>query len=121
MSGEMHLMHTDLMVVYNAPSSRWPAVQKEDVFIKGLEGKTYTFNIELSASVGYLMSLIEDRLGISAAQQRLIFAGKQFVRERSLSDHGVTPEATLHLVQRLCGGKASHAEPNHHCRVGTTM
>lgn len=89
-------------------------MQKEQVFVRDLKGKAVTFKLDLSASVCYLMSLIEDRMGIAAAQQRLVFAGKQLERGRRLSDHGVTHEATLHLVLKLCGGKASHAEPKSH-------
>ena len=74
------------------------------IFVK-LTDKTITVEVEDSETTSMLKNKIQDKEGISASQQRLIYAGTQLEDGRAVAEYNVKKESTLHLLLRLRGGK----------------
>ncbi|CAM0907439.1 unnamed protein product [Alopecurus aequalis] len=73
------------------------------IFVKMLDGKTETFNVESSYTVDYVKMKIYEMTGILPKHQRLRYAGTQLENDRTLEGYKVGRESTLHLCLRLCG------------------
>jgi len=73
-------------------------------FVKTLTGKTLTFFANLNTDIYEFKGLISAKEGIPVHQLRLIFAGRQLEVGRTLGDHKIPAESTIHMVMRLRGG-----------------
>jgi len=76
----------------------------KQIFVKTLTGKTYTVDVVDTDTVATLKQKMQEKEGIPAHEQRLIFAGKELQEERALSDYNIQKASTVHMVLRLRGG-----------------
>lgn len=69
------------------------------LLVKTLTGKTFTVEVDPSATIAQLKSICERQEGTPRDQMRLIFVGKQLEDSKSLSNYNITNEATINLVR----------------------
>ena len=73
----------------------------EQISVRTLTGRMYRLNIEPFGLVLSVKQQIEDKWGIPADRQRLIFAGKIIENDKPLKYYGIQQNSTLFLVQKL--------------------
>lgn len=71
------------------------------LFVKFI--KTYALEIEETATVDYLKSIVEEKTNVSKGDQRLLYAGIQLEDDYTLEYYKIKKESTLHLVIRMRG------------------
>ena len=75
------------------------------IFVKALNGRFLTLSVHSNDFVEAVKGEIQNKEGIPADQQRLIFDGQQLEDERTLASYNIRNESTLTLAFRLRGGK----------------
>ncbi|CAD5206213.1 unnamed protein product [Bursaphelenchus okinawaensis] len=73
--------------------------------VKTLTGKEVELDIEPSDKVERIKEKVEEKEGIPPPQQRLIFAGKQMLDEKTALDYKIIGGSVVHLVLALRGGR----------------
>lgn len=84
---------------------------QEVIYVRTLTGKNIDIPYDGKMTIKELKQKLQDKEGIPADQQRLVYQGKQleetvqgFDEERTLKDYGIDANATVHLILRLRGG-----------------
>ena len=74
------------------------------IFVVTLTGNTITVTTQASATIDYIKARIQDKEGIPALKQRLVFGGKLLEDGHTLAEYNIDNESTIQLMSRLCGG-----------------
>jgi len=68
------------------------------IFIRFLNGKVITCDVEPSDTIIAIKLKVQDKHGIPANRQRLIFAGAELEDTRTLFDYNIRMESNFHMV-----------------------
>ena len=73
--------------------------------IKTLTGRLTALTFDDAATMRDVKSALQEKEGIQVEQIRLIYQGKQPGDEKTLTEIGIKPGDTLHMVLQLRGGR----------------
>ena len=71
--------------------------------VKTLTGRDMPLDVEPQDKIIRIKEMMEEKEGISPAQQRLIFNGSQLNDDQTVQEAGIQAGASLHLVLTLRG------------------
>lgn len=81
------------------------------VFVKDLGNKTVTLSVTPDTTVLAVKEMLEVKLGIAAADLRVLFAGKQMEEKSTLADYNIQKGSTLQIAIELRGGGGCYDLP----------
>lgn len=74
------------------------------IFVKNLLGNTILLEVKSTDTIYDIKIKINEKDGILPEYQRLTFKGKELYDDRTLEDHNIQKEDTIHIYLRLIGG-----------------
>ena len=82
----------------------WEGPPRLQLFARVPAGRTIVISAEGTSTVDAVKDQVSGRTLIPAADQRLVFAGRDLQNGRALQDYGITDNSTIHVLLRLRGG-----------------
>ena len=76
------------------------------MLVRSLRGKTVAIEVNLTESVLALKVKVQDKEGIPADEQRLVYCDKDLRDHQPLGEYGVKSDSTISLRLRVRGGGA---------------
>jgi len=74
------------------------------IFIKALNGREITVDIQPTDTVKVLKRKVHDKLQVPPDNQRLLYSASQLEDKKTLDDYGIEANGTIHFVVRVPGG-----------------
>ena len=71
------------------------------IFIKTLQGKTITLEVDCDCTIAQAKVMINNKEGIPIEIMRLIFSGKLLQDDRTFSDYNIQRDSAMHLVTHI--------------------
>jgi hypothetical protein len=72
--------------------------------VKTFTGVLVEFELEETANIGFLIEILERKVGYSLAQFRLIFKGKPLYEESTVSESGIRSGEMIHMILKHSRG-----------------
>ena len=92
------------------PVQKQATLPLREVTVNTLTGKLITLDVDPADTIKTVKQKIQDKQGVPAELQRLVFAGSQLEEGRTLSDYDIQTDAMLHLVLCLRGGSSTSSD-----------
>lgn len=74
------------------------------IFVRNVDGKSLAFDVDSDEPIYSLKARIDERQGVPAAEQRLVWSCRQLADDRTFGDYDIERDSTLNLLFRLPGG-----------------